>query len=196
MRKVIIAFLLLVSSSSLSAQDAYAYTGEIRMFAGNFAPSNWAFCNGQLLTISQNAALFSIIGTTYGGNGQTNFALPDLRGRVPVQFGQGSGLSNYSLGETGGQESVTLTTSNLPAHTHGVTISPPVKSDGGTSDDPSGKYPASPGVNAYSSTSNTTGADITATTSATGSGSPVNIRQPYLCINFIICTNGIFPPRP
>src|SRR5919109_3928213 len=96
------------------------YVAEIRIFPFNFAPRGWAFCNGQLLPISQNTALFSLLGTTYGGNGQTTFALPDLRGRVPISSSQGPGLSNYDLGEIGGFESVTLTTNQLPAHTHGL----------------------------------------------------------------------------
>src|SRR5438132_384897 len=97
------------------------FLGEIRMFCGNFNPRGWALCNGQLLSIAQNTALFSILGTTYGGNGQTTFALPDLRGRVPVHPGQGPGLSMYNLGENGGAESVTLTAAQMPAHQHTVT---------------------------------------------------------------------------
>src|SRR3954468_23228168 len=96
------------------------FLGEIRMFGGNFAPRGWAFCNGQILSIAQNTALFSLLGTTYGGNGQTTFGLPDLRGRVAVSAGQGPGLSNYSLGELAGSESVTLTSANMPAHNHSV----------------------------------------------------------------------------
>lgn len=96
------------------------YTGEIRMFAGNFAPRYWAFCNGQLLTISSNTALFSLLLTTYGGDGKTTFALPDLRGRAPLQQGQKAGLSNYNLGDQGGVETVTLTTAQLPLHNHSV----------------------------------------------------------------------------
>src|SRR5215207_9632471 len=94
------------------------FIGEIRMFGGNFAPRGWAFCEGQLLSIAQNTALFSILGTTYGGNGTTTFALPDLRGRVPIQPGQGPGLSPYTLGQMSGQENVTLLITNIPAHTH------------------------------------------------------------------------------
>src|SRR6478672_10112699 len=94
------------------------FLAEIIMFAGNFAPRGWAFCQGQILSIAQNTALFSLLGTTYGGNGQTTFALPDLRGRVPVGTGQGPGLSNYDLGQVSGSESVTLTVSQMPAHNH------------------------------------------------------------------------------
>src|SRR5438270_2669849 len=95
------------------------FLGEIRMFGGNFAPRGWSLCNGQLLPIAQNTALFSLLGTTYGGNGQTTFALPDLRGRVPLHWGQGPGLSNYDLGEQTGTESVTLLSTQMPAHSHG-----------------------------------------------------------------------------
>src|SRR6185369_16953456 len=96
------------------------YIASIVMFAGNFAPRGWAFCAGQILPISQNTALFSLLGTTYGGNGQTTFALPDLRGRVPNSSGQGPGLANYDLGQVGGFESITLTTNAIPAHSHGL----------------------------------------------------------------------------
>src|SRR5437899_12703586 len=96
------------------------FIGEIVMFAGNFAPRGWAFCNGQILSIAQNTALFSILGTTYGGNGQTTFALPDLRGRVPMHPGQGPGLTNHTLGEVAGSETTTLLSSNMPQHTHAL----------------------------------------------------------------------------
>src|SRR3954471_16909667 len=96
--------------------------GEIRLFAGNFAPRNWAFCNGQLMPIAQNTALFSILGTTFGGNGQTTFGLPDFRGRVSVGTGQGTGLTNHDLGEQSGTENVTLSTAQMPAHTHTIAV--------------------------------------------------------------------------
>ena len=99
------------------------YLGMIKIFAGNFAPRGWAFCSGQILSIHQNTALFSLLGTTYGGNGQTTFALPDLRGRAPIAFGQGPDLSSYALGETGGVEKVTLLTTEIPAHTHALNVS-------------------------------------------------------------------------
>jgi microcystin-dependent protein len=111
---------------------AQPYIGEIRMFAGNFAPAGWAFCNGQLLPISENETLFVVIGTTYGGDGQQTFALPNLQSRIPVHNGTGSGLSSYQLGETGGAEQVTLTINQIPIHNH-----PPLASDaGGTADSP------------------------------------------------------------
>src|SRR6185295_12464655 len=114
------------------------FIGMIVMFAGNFAPRNWAFCNGQLLSIAQNTALFSILGTTYGGDGRTTFALPDLRGRVPIHPGQGPGTSNYSLGQQGGVENVTVTQNQLPAHSHGVNA----VAQGGNQASPVGNLPA------------------------------------------------------
>jgi len=125
---------------------AQPYVGEIRMFAGNFNPSGWAFCNGQLLPISQNTALFSLLGTQYGGNGQTTFALPDLRGRAPIGFNQGPGLSPYQLGENGGTESVTLNTGQMPAHQH---QQPATNADQDTNR-PSNAVPARGGVYAGS----------------------------------------------
>src|SRR2546426_10537790 len=110
------------------------YIGEIRMFGGNFAPAGWAFCNGQQMAIDQNTALFQLIGTTYGGDGQTTFALPDLQSRIPIHQGQGSGLSNYTIGQSGGVESVTLTTNQISAHNHPALCS----SVGGNSSDPAG----------------------------------------------------------
>src|SRR5262245_2996958 len=122
------------------------YIGEIRMVGFNFAPLGWALCNGQLLAISQNTALFSLLGTTYGGNGQTTFALPDLRGRIPIHQGQGPGLSNRVLGEVGGQESVALTSQQMPAHTHALLASP----SPGTTISPVGStWASSPSLAAY-----------------------------------------------
>jgi len=171
--------------------------GEIRMFAGNFAPKYWAFCFGQILGIAQNTALFSILGTTYGGNGQTTFALPDLRGRVPVNTGQGPGLPQVSLGEVGGNPTNALLVSNLPAHTHAMTAS----ADGPTLNTASGNSLASqsranggtmPNVYAAGATSPVA---MASQTSASGGNQPFNIMQPYLGINYIICLSGIFPSR-
>src|ERR1700719_3340863 len=117
---------------------ATPYIGEIRMFGGNFAPRNWALCNGQLLLISQNTALFSILGTTYGGNGTTTFGLPNLQGRVPIHWGSGAGLSTYAPGQTAGAESVTLLQSNLPPHSHAVNAI----ASGGNQASPAGTVPA------------------------------------------------------
>ena len=170
-----------------------AYIGEIRMFAGNFAPTGWAFCNGQLLSIQQNTALFSILGTTYGGNGTTVFALPDLRSRVPIHAGPGPGLSAYTLGQATGSEKVTLTTANLPAHTHTLNAS----SGGGTQASPAGGVPAVESTGTSQNYSTNT-PDVTMspqTVGATGSNTAVSVVQPVLTVNFIIATAGLYPPR-
>ena len=170
--------------------------GEIRLFAGNFAPRSWAFCSGQLLSIAQNTALFSILGTTYGGNGQTTFALPDLRGRTPIGVGQGPGLSNRSLGEQSGTENVTLIQNNMPAHTHNVnTVNAPA-----TSTDPTGKSIATvvdATENAMPSFSSTApNVPLHASTvSVSGGSQPHENMPPYLGLNYIICMEGIFPSR-
>jgi microcystin-dependent protein len=175
---------------------AEAFIGEIRLVGFNFAPQGWALCDGQLLSISQNTALFSLLGTYYGGNGQTTFALPDLRGRVPVHQGQGPGLSNYVIGQQSGSENVTLNVSQLPAHNHSLASS----NQQGSSSDPSGYFPAvlneptgSVAVNGYLPTSNSTlnpGAIELA-----GGNQPHPNLQPLLCVNFIICLQGIYPSR-
>jgi microcystin-dependent protein len=162
------------------------FLGSIILFAGNFAPRGWAFCNGQILSISQNTALFSLLGTTYGGNGQTTFALPDLRGRVPNHSGQGPGLSSYDLGQNGGEEFVTLTLSQLPAHTH----SQPATNGEQTTNRPNAALPAHGGV--YSN--ETDGSTLHPTTPA-GSGQPHDNLSPYLTLNYIIALEGIYPSR-
>jgi len=165
------------------------------MFAGNFAPRGWAFCAGQIMSIAQNTALFSLLGTTYGGNGQTTFALPDLRSRGPVGQGQGPGLSNIQLGEMAGTENVTLLTSNMPAHNHAINCD----NTGSSAPAPSGLIPGFAGdrstsLNVYSS--NPANAQMNPqTVGLTGSNIPVGIRDPYLGINFIIALEGIFPSR-
>lgn len=169
------------------------FLGEIRPFGFTFAPSGWALCNGQLLSIAQNSALFSLLGTTYGGNGTTTFALPDLRGRVPMHVGNGAGLSPRTLGESGGQEAVTLLTTQIPAHSH-PGVSPPCSTDDPNSGSPLNNFPAAVGTSIYSTTSNATmGAG--GTTGLTGGGQPHSNVQPYLVINFCICLFGIFPSR-
>jgi microcystin-dependent protein len=165
---------------------AEPFLGQILLFAGNFAPSGWALCNGQLLSIQQNTALFSILGTTYGGNGQTNFALPDLRGRAPIHMGQGPGLSNYPEGEVGGVESVTLIASQMPAHTH---AQPATAADEGTNR-PNAAVPARGGV--YAATSD---GSALAPTSAAGGSQPHENRPPFLVMNYCIALQGIFPSR-
>lgn len=173
--------------------------GEIRMFAGNFAPRSWAFCANQLLSIAQNTALFSILGTTYGGNGQTTFALPDFRGRVPVGTGQGPGLANVTLGELSGSPTVTLTTNQMPAHNHTITggVTPQAATDGSLGTDPTGKF-LGPG-SFYSAAADNVGmAQIPATgltVGINGGSQPFSVMQPYLGMNIIICLFGIFPSR-
>ena len=165
------------------------YVGEIRMFGGNFAPAGWMFCAGQLLPISENETLFNLIGTTYGGDGQTTFAVPDLQGRVPIHSGQGSDGVNYTLGEKLGVETVTLTTAQIPAHTHAM----PASSAIGTLSDPTNNLTSeSPSVKIYSAAPPVAALDPTAVT-LTGGSQPHNNLQPYLCISFIISLFGIFP---
>jgi microcystin-dependent protein len=163
------------------------FLGEIRLFAGNFAPNGWALCNGQIMSIAQNTALFSLLGTTYGGNGQTTFALPDLRGRVPVHAGQGPNLSNYSLGQQGGVESVTLTTNHMPAHTHTLNAS----SNDETTNRPTNAVPAKGGV--YDGTLNTT--MNPGVVGNAGGSQPHENLPPHLTLNYIIALQGIFPSR-
>ncbi|WP_312939718.1 phage tail protein [Stutzerimonas balearica] len=187
------------------------FIGEIKMFGGSFAPRGYAFCMGQVLPISQNTALFSLLGTTYGGNGQTTFALPDLRGRAPVGQFQGPGLSPVGLGEVGGVENITLNQSQMPIHTHAAsgncTISAAATPTSPTLA-PSQANPVlgaslggSPQAAAIWSTEmkdpiplgNPSALDVTVQT--TGGSQPVAIRNPYLGVNFIIALDGIFPSR-
>ena len=163
---------------------AQPYVGEIRMFAGNFAPSGWMFCEGQQLPISENETLFQLIGTTYGGDGQSTFALPDLRGRIPIHQGNG-----FILAETGGAEEITLTVSQIPAHSH-----PLLASTGpGNVNTPGGNVTAeSAGVKIYIEDTPTTPMNPVSV-SPTGGSQPHTNFQPYLCIDFIISLFGIFP---
>lgn len=168
------------------------YIGEIRMFGGNFAPSGWALCNGQLLAISQNTALFNLIGTTYGGDGVETFALPDLRSRVPIHQGQGAGLSSYVIGESVGQEQVALTPDTLPAHIHEF-----VSTAAPTLDTPAGNVlgASASGPSLYASgTTNNVTLDAKASLPAGGNLPHSNI-MPYLCTSFIISLFGIYPSQ-
>jgi microcystin-dependent protein len=172
------------------------FLAEIRMFAGNFAPNGWALCNGQLISISQNTALFALLGTTYGGDGRVTFGLPDLQGASPMQQGQGPGLSTRSLGETGGVSSVTLLTSEMPAHTHQVNA----LDAGGDATTPNNALWASAqlgrlGTNAYSAASPSQMMNPL-TTAISGGSQPHNNMPPYLGVTFIIALQGIFPQRP
>lgn len=167
------------------------FVGEIRMFAGNFAPQGWALCNGQLLAVSQNDALFSLVGTTYGGDGRTTFGLPDLRGRVPIHPGTGPGLSPLPLGAAGGVEQVTLTASQIPSHGHGLAGSSKIADQ----TDPGNNLPAkSLNVDLYSGDQPNVSAASVAVGTAGGSQSHANM-QPYLCVNFIIALFGVYPSR-
>lgn len=197
MKKIYLLILVLfLCTKSIFAQP---YMGEIKLFAGNFPPKGWALCNGQLLPINQNQALFSLLGTTYGGNGQTTFALPDLRGRVPV----GEGLS-IVLGERQGAETATLTEANLPAHSHTEPVK--VSSSTATSNVPTASSSiAAPTITANSITRNSLGFNTavpntalsgTATTAAgTVTPTPINTMQPYIAMTYIIALQGIFPSR-
>lgn len=174
--------------------------GEVRIFAGTFAPRTWAFCEGQLLAIAQNTALFSILGTTYGGDGRTTFGLPDLRGRFPISPGTGPGLSNVVLGQRAGGENVTMTQATMPNHSHPMNVN----SGAGTTNEPTGNYPASNNVqverggtvydvNSFAASPNASmGAGAVGNT---GGSIPMNIRNPYLGSYYIICLQGVYPSR-
>jgi len=166
------------------------FVGEIRMFAGNFAPAGWAFCDGQLIPISENDTLFTLIGTTYGGDGQETFALPDLRGRVPLHQGSLAG-NTYQIGERSGVEEVTLTVQQLPTHSHALLVS----TGPGTQNLPTNAVLASsPSVTLY--TGDVTDANLAApAVGAIGGSQPHTNFQPYLCVNFIISLFGIFPTQ-
>ncbi|NMH89210.1 phage tail protein [Flavivirga algicola] len=186
--------------------------GEVRMFGGNFAPRAWAFCEGQLIAISQNTALFSIIGTTYGGDGRTTFALPDLRGRVPIGPGRGPGLSSRSLGQRSGSETNTLNVLQMPSHNHNAIVTNPgeiaipVNTTSGDEDE------ANPGAGVLANTGNdnfassvTAGAKYAGsnipvsggqiTIANNGANQPINNMQPWLSTYYIICLQGVFPSR-
>lgn len=170
------------------------FIAEIRMFGGNYAPQGWAFCNGQLLSIAQNTALFSLLGTTYGGDGRTTFGLPDLQGRVPMHKGQGPGLTGRVLGESGGDASVTLIASEMPAHTHHALAD----AAGGGQASPAGAAWGAGGrgrPSAYSA-NQAPGAALSSQALAVAGGSqPHNNRSPYLGVSFIIALQGVYPPR-
>lgn len=183
--KIFIALICAFSFSIQSAEAQEPFLGEVRMFGGNFAPRGWMLCEGQLLPIAQYQALFSLLGTTYGGDGRTTFALPDLRGRVAIAPGTGPGLSTYREGQKGGTENTTLNQQNLPAHGHNV---PSLAVD--------------PNSNASTLTQGSTSvvtvgnaATGTVNTANAGGGQAINNVQPYLSVNYIIAVQGIFPSR-
>jgi microcystin-dependent protein len=165
---------------------AEPFIGQIIMFGGNFAPRGWALCDGQLLSINGNEALFSILGTTYGGDGRTTFALPDLRGRFSCHPGNGPGLTPLNLGTRGGVEIIT----EVPAHTHAFAV--PCAEDEATTAAPAGNYPAETETNQYT---NMTDASMGAGTTSSSGPPSVAIRNPFTCVNYIIALVGIFPSR-
>ncbi len=166
---------------------AEPFLSEIRLMSFNFAPKGWAFCNGQFLPINQNQALFALLGTTYGGNGQTTFALPDLRGHVPVGAGQAAGGTSYPLGASGGEETVKLTTGQLPGHAHAVHAS----NAAATTKNPTTAFPAGGGAYAAQRNVRMNAGMI----GRTGRGEAHENRQPYLALNYIIALQGIFPSQ-
>ncbi len=168
------------------------FVAEIRIFPFNFAPRGWSWCDGQLLPLSQNTALFSLLGTTYGGNGKSNFALPDLQGRSPMHPGQGPGLSLHDLGETGGSETVTLLESEIPSHSHVLRAS----SDDGELKSPSPNRVLARSSSGFAYNSNTPNVAMAPQAlTPTGGDLPPNNMQPYLTLYFCIAMQGVFPPR-
>jgi microcystin-dependent protein len=167
------------------------FVAEIRIFPFNFAPKGWAFCDGQILPISQNTALFSLLGTTYGGDGKSNFALPDMQGNAPMHPGQGPGLSLHDLGETGGSETVTLLESEIPSHSHGLIAS---QADGTDQQGGQELFASGIGLAMFAPPGPLTAMSNQAIAPA-GGDQPHNNMQPYLTLNFNIALQGVFPPR-
>jgi microcystin-dependent protein len=167
------------------------FVAEIRIFPFNFAPKGWAFCDGQILPLSQNTALFSLLGTTYGGDGKSNFALPNMQGNAPMHPGQGPGLSLHDLGETGGSETVTLLESEIPSHSHLIAAS---QSDGTDQSPANELYAAGVGIGQYAAPGSLTPLSDNAIAPA-GGDQPHNNLQPYLTLNFCIALQGVYPPR-
>ncbi len=168
---------------------------QILFFAGTFAPKNWAFCNGQLISIASNTALFSLLGTQYGGDGRTTFALPDFRGRVPVGVGQGPGLSPVVIGEMSGSETRTMIITEMPSHTHTASVSVGVAGSNADSDSPVGNVFAVPSSDSFGTAANATATGTSLTLNPAGNGLPFSIVQPYLAVNYVICQFGVFPAR-
>ncbi|MGM8363770.1 phage tail protein [Flavobacterium sp. ARAG 55.4] len=178
------------------------FIGEVKIFGFNFAPKGYMLCAGQILSIAQNSALFSLLGTTYGGNGQTTFGLPDLQGRMPIGQGTGPGLPSHSMGEMAGTTSVTLLSSNLPAHIHTMNnVSVKIKASNANADEssPQDGFPGLASTSLYTSAAQpgvyTGGTQVTGTTDITGSNIPFSIMNPYLVMNYSIAIYGIFPSR-
>jgi microcystin-dependent protein len=202
---------LTIIYSPQNFHEMEAFLATILLWPGSYNPSGWAYCQGQLLAISQNSALFALLGVTYGGNGTTTFALPDFRGRVPVGVGQLPGGGNYMLGQTGGTENVTLTSNQMPAHNHSVAVTLTVKASNAQASDsaPSATVNtlAAPydtlnasGIAGYNNQAPNTalnigGGSATGTTGIAGNSLPTPVMQPYLSVNYIIALQGIFPSR-
>ncbi|MBC8001051.1 MAG: phage tail protein [Opitutaceae bacterium] len=170
------------------------FVAEIRIFPFNFAPKGWAFCDGQILPISQNTALFSLLGTTYGGNGQSTFALPNLQGSAPMHPGQGPGLSLHDLGEKSGSETVTLLVSEIPAHSHTMMASLQPGED--PTPGPTEALGRSVGASLYQTTTTPVVPMSANAVGPAGGAQPHNNMMPYLTLNFCIALQGVFPPRP
>jgi microcystin-dependent protein len=186
---ILVAFLLLISIA-IRTRAQERYLGSVALVSFDFAPKGWATCDGQLLSIAQNTALFSLLGTTYGGNGTSNFALPDLRGRMPIGAGQGPGLNSYNAGDSGGSETETLTLAQIPAHSHTPIGSASPANTGSVS----GTYWATPRLLLYSNVTPSVPMSGMAIGS-TGGGQPHDNQKPYLTITYIIALEGIFPSR-
>lgn len=193
---IALGIILLAHGAVASAEP---FIGEIRIFAGNFAPQGWAFCDGQVLQIAQNQALFSLLGTIYGGDGEVTFALPDLRGRLPMHAGSGIGLTPRLIGHKGGTEWETLVTAEMPAHTHSGSYALKVSGAEGNSDSPVDNYMAKTGDGrpnySTSQTATTEHAEQEATGAATGGGFEHNNVPPYQVVHYIIALQGLFPSR-
>ncbi len=182
---------------------ASPYVGEIGIAGFNFAPRGWALCNGQILSIAQNTALFSLLGTQYGGNGTSTFALPNLQGCVAIHRGQGPGLSDYTIGQTGGSQTVTLQVADMPVHTHSgqsgqtPSLAQPATNQAGTGNSPDDMVPAATSASRlkYASTGNASMGPNTPTLQPAGGSQPVNIMQPGLVLAYCIALQGVFPAR-
>lgn len=209
-RRIVSAVLVLGLGSVASPDRADAgeqpYLGDITMVGFGFCPRNWLEASGQILTIEEYPLLFALLGVTFGGNGRTTFALPDLRGRVPVAQGQGTGLSDYKMGQTGGAETHTMTPEELPSHQHQVTGSATGRmvaaEEDATTEDPNGQFLAVPAASIYGAPANPVNMangsatiEVDLTSQATGGNLPIDLRQPYLTVRFCIAVRGQYPPR-
>lgn len=199
-KKLLTLFFAITLFSNIWAQDAYL--GDIKMFAGNFAPRGWMFCQGQTLNITQNTALYAVIGTTYGGNGQTTFCLPNLSGRVPVGMGNGTNLTPRTIASTGGAETVTLNVNQIPSHAHALTATtatattntPSATIVPATAQLPASGATGAKNVNVYAPSSGNPVVTYSTTSIAGGNLSHENM-MPFITINYIICVEGLFPTR-